>query len=219
MGKTVKGKAKAEAKIAKAKRKIARKCKGKCAAIVAAFGLAMLCGCATSDSAQPAKSQTQSNKFDDCVFIMATKATVSNGVVRAEGDGTTPLEMFTQTQALESSGTESFAQTATQTPTTEVKPDVNVNYAQGGGIANRAPGGAAGTGGAAGIVERLLASLTDEGLAALKSAVEGKTNGTVTLKKKDGTTATATCKDGTCTFADGTTVTAADCAACTAPVK
>lgn len=94
--------------------------------LAACAAMAIMTGCATSDSAQPAKSQTQRNTFDDCVFIMAAKATVSNGVIRAEESSTTPLEMFTQTQALESSGTESFAQTATQTPTNDVKPDTTL---------------------------------------------------------------------------------------------
>lgn len=215
MGKTIKGKDKAKAKVAKAKRKVARKTKrGSFAAIVAAFALAVLCcGCATSDSAQPAKSQTQNNRFDDCVFVMAQRATVSNGVVVATGDTSNALEMFTQTQSLESTGsTDSYAPTATLTPTTDVKPDLNVNYAQGGGITNRGNGG--GATGAAGVLEKLLGSLTDEGLAALKSALANKTNGKITLKKKDGTTTTATCADGACTFEDGTTVTAEDCANC-----
>lgn len=187
MGKTVKGKAKAEVKIAKAKRKIARKCKGKCAALVAAVGLAMLCGCATSDSAQPAKSQTQSNTFDDCVFIMAAKATVSNGVLRAEGDSTTPLEMFTQTQVLESSGTESFAQTATQTPTTDVKPDLDVHY-------NDAIKGA--TDASKGVLETLVSSSANKVLSMMAS----KESGTVEVTKTDGSTATVKCEDGQCSF-------------------
>lgn len=216
MGKTVKAKTKAKAKVSKAARKVARKCKG--AAIAAAFGLAMLvAGCATSDSAQPAKANTMNNTFDDCIIVVATHASVSNRIVTAEGTKDIPaVELFTQTQSLESSGTESFAQTATQTPTTDVKPDITANYAQGGGITNRGTGGVAGTGGAAGIVEKLLGSLTDEGLAALKSAIANKTNGTVTLQKKDGSAVTADCKDGSCTFADGTVVTAADCKDCTA---
>lgn len=212
MGKTIKGKDKAARKTAAAKRKIARKCKGgKVAAIVAAFALAaIMTGCTTADSAQPAKSQTQENRFDGCTFVMAAKTTISNGVIVAEGAAAPALEMFTLTQSLESTGsTDTFGQANTQTPTTEIKPDVNVNYAQGGGITNR------GTGGAAGIVEKLAETLSAEGLAALKAAIANKTNGTITLKKKDGTTTTATCKDGSCTFADGTTVTAADCAACT----
>ena len=213
MGKTTKGKDKAARKTAAAKRKIARKCKGgRVAAIVAASALAAtLTGCATADSAQPAKSQTQENRFDGCTFVMAAKTTISNGVIVAEGEAAPALEMFTQTQSLESTGsTDTFGQASTQTPTTDVKPDVNVNYAQGGGIANRGTGGGAKETGAAGVLERLAATLSDEGLAALKSAIANKTDGTVTLQKKDGTTTTATCKDGTCTFEDGTTVTEAD---------
>ena len=214
MGKTVKGKAKTAAKVAKSARKIARKCKGgKPASLLAAIGLAILAtGCSTSHSAQPAKAQTQNNTFDDCIIVVATHCSISNRIVTAEGTKDAPaVELFTQTQSLESSGTESFAQTATQTPTTDVKPDVNLNYAQGGGITNRGTGGKA-TGGAAGILE----SLTAEGLAMLKEYVTGKKSGTVTLQKKDGTTVTADCKDGSCTFSDGTTVTAADCENCVA---
>ena len=211
MGKTSKCKDKAKAKTAKADRKIARKCKG--AAIIAAFGLAMLVtGCATTDSAQPAKANTMNNTFDDCIIVVATHASVSNRIVTAEGTKDIPaVELFTQTQSLESSGTESFAQTATQTPTTDVKPDITANYAQGGGITNRGTGGAKASG-AAGILE----SLTAEGLAMLKDYIVNKKSGTVTLAKTDGTTVTAECKDGSCTFSDGTVVTADDCANCTA---
>ena len=187
MGKTIKGKDKAARKTAAAKRKIARKCKGKCAALVAAFGLAMLCGCATSDSAQPAKSQTQSNKFDDCVFIMAAKATVSNGVVRAEGDGATPLEMFTQTQSLENSGTDTTSQTATQTPTTDVKPDLDVHY-------NDAIKGA--TDASKGVLE----SLIDTSAKSVLQMMSEKKSGTVQVTKTDGSTATVKCEDGQCSF-------------------
>ena len=132
MGKTVKGKDKAKAKVAKAKAKIARKTKrGGVAAVVAAFALAFLfAGCATSDSAQPAKSQTQNTRFDDCIIVVATQATVSNRVVHADGTKDIPaVELFTQTQSLESTGsTDTFSQTATQTPTTDIKPDIDVRY-------------------------------------------------------------------------------------------
>lgn len=216
MGKTVKGKGKAKAKAAKAKAKIARKCK--VAAIVSALVIAaILTGCTTADSAQPAKSQTQENRFDGCTFVMAAKATISNGVIVADGGAAPALEMFTQTQSLESTGsTDTFGQANTQTPTTDIKPDVNVNYAQGGGISNRGTGGSAGTGGAAGIIGKLAETLSADGLSSLKSALANKTDGTVTLEKKDGTTTTATCKDGSCTLEDGTVVTAADCDACSA---
>lgn len=199
-------KKKVAAKVAKGKSKIARKCGKACVAAFALLSL-VLAGC--QGTSTPSRSQT----------LHIADSTIN---IYGSGDGgrtndVARVELATQAMAIETGGSET--QTSSPTQTTDVKPDVNVNYAQGGGIANRAPGGAAGTGGAAGVVEKLLASLTDEGLAALKSAVEGKANGTVALKKKDGTTATAICKDGTCTFADGTTVTAADCAACSEPVK
>ncbi len=217
MGKTIKGKDKAVRKTAAAKRKIARKCKGgKVAAVVAAFALAAtLCGCSTAESAQPAKANTMSNTFDDCIIVVATHCSISNRTVTAEGTKDAPaVELFTQTQSLESTGTtDTFGQANTQTPTTDVKPDITANYAQGGGITNRSTGGGSAAG-AAGVVEKLLGSLTDEGLASLKSAIANKLNGTLTLQKKDGTTTTATCADGTCTFADGTKVTAEDCAEC-----
>ena len=152
------------------------------------------------------------NTFDDCIIVVATHASVSNRIVTAEGTKDIPaVELFTQTQSLESSGSESFAQTATQTPTTDVKPDLTANYAQGGGITNRGTGGAKASG-AAGIIE----SLAAEGLATLKDWIVNKKTGTVTLQKKDGTTVTADCKDGACTFSDGTTVTQQDCEDCVA---
>ncbi|MBP5510646.1 MAG: hypothetical protein J6Z49_06990 [Kiritimatiellae bacterium] len=205
MGKTIKGKDKAARKTAAAKRKIERKTKGgKVAAIVAAFALAaILTGCATSDSAQPAKSQTQNNRFDDCVFIMAAQATVSNGVVVAKADGDTPpLEMFTQAQSLESTGaTDTFGQTATQTPTTDIKPNIDVHYND-----------AIGTGGNA--ASAFLSSLTAESFAAVRDYIKSGKSGKVTVTKKDGTTETLDCADGTCTYSGGT-ITAKDCDACT----
>lgn len=204
MGKTIKGKDKAKAKVAAAKRKIARKTKGgKVAAIVAAFALAaILTGCTTADSAQPAKSQTQENRFDGCTFVMAAKTTISNGVIVAEGDAAPALEMFTQTQSLESTGsTDTFGQANTQTPTTDIKPDVDLHYND-----------AIGAGGSVGA--SFVNSLTAESAALLKSYIDGKKTGKVTVTTKDGKTETLDCENGTCTTSNGTTITAEDCAAC-----
>ena len=190
MGKTVKGKAKAEAKIAKAKRKIARKCKGKCATLVAAFGLAMLCGCATSDNAQPAKANTMNNTFDDCIIVVATHASVSNRIVTAEGTSDIPaVELFTQTQSLENSGTDTTTQTTTQTPTTDIKPDIDVHY-------NDAIKGA--TDASKGVLE----SLIDTSAKSVLKMMADKSTGTVEVQKTDGTTATVECKDGQCSFCE-----------------
>lgn len=201
MGKTVKGKDKAKAKVAKAKAKIARKTKrGGVAAVVAALA-AILTGCTTADSAQPAKSQTQENRFDGCTFVMAAKTTISNGVIVAEGDAAPALEMFTQTQSLESTGsTDTFGQTATQTPTTDIKPDVDVHYND-----------AVGTGGNA--AATFLSSLSAESFAALRDYIKSGKSGKVTVTTKDGKTETLDCADGTCTYSGGT-ITAPDCDAC-----
>lgn len=204
MGKTIKGKDKAARKTAAAKRKIERKTKGgKVAAILAAFALAaILTGCTTADSAQPAKSQTQTNTFKDCIVIVATQASVSNRVVRADGSKDIPaVELFTQTQSLESTGsTDTFGQTNTQTPTTDIKPDVDVHYNDAVGKGSDA-------------AATFLSSLTSESFAALRDYVTNKKSGSVTVTKKDGTTETLECKDGSCTYSGGT-ITAEDCAAC-----
>lgn len=204
MGKTVKGKDKAARKVAAAKRKIERKTKGgKVAAIVAAFALAaILTGCTSAQSAQPAKSQTQENRFDGCTFVMAAKTTISNGVIVAEGDAAPALEMFTQTQSLESTGsTDTFGQANTQTPTTDIKPDVDLHYND-----------AIGAGGSVGA--SFVNSLTAESASLLKSYIDGKKTGKVTVTTKDGKTETLDCENGTCTTSNGTTITAKDCAAC-----
>lgn len=163
--------------------------------LVVAFAL---CGCSTATPASRATTACYDISVKVSVDEHAKSTTVN--VPFTIGDG-----------ALASADSAGSTETQTATPTTDVKPDVNVNYAQGGGITNRGTGG---TVGAAGTLEKLLGSLTDEGVAALKSALANKTTGTVTLAKKDGSTVTATCKDGSCTFADGTTVTASDCTAC-----
>ena len=177
MGKTIKGKDKAARKTAAAKRKIERKTKGgKVAAILAAFALAaILTGCTTADSAQPAKSQTQTNTFKDCIVIVATQASVSNRVVRADGSKDIPaVELFTQTQSLESTGsTDTFGQTNTQTPTTDIKPDVDVHYNDAVGKGSDA-------------AATFLSSLTSESFAALRDYVTNKKSGSVTVTKKDG---------------------------------
>ncbi len=194
MGKTVKGKEKVKAKIAEAKKKIARKVKG-CALLALSL---LIVGCSTATPASRATSASYEINVKVCMDEGVKSATVN--VPFTFGDG-----------ALASADSSGSTETQTATPTLDIKPDVNVNYAQGGGITNRGTGGAKASG-AAGIIE----SLSAEGLATLKDGSVNKKTGTVTLQKKDGTTVTADCKDGACTFSDGTTVTAEDCANCTA---
>lgn len=164
--------------------------------IVTVCALVALVGCST---ATPASRATTAN-YEITVKVNvdeSAKSTTVN-VPFTFGDG-----------ALASADSSGSTETQTATPTLDIKPDVNVNYAQGGGITNRGTGGAKASG-AAGILE----SLTAEGLSMLKDYVVNKKSGTITLAKKDGTTTTAECKDGSCTFSDGSTVTAEDCADC-----
>ncbi len=183
-------KAKAEATKAKVKAKV----KASVAIMAAILSLVLYEGCSTATPASRATTAEYRIEFS------LGDAARSNTVTFTFGDG-----------ALASADSSGSTETQTATPTLDVKPDVNLNYAQGGGITNRGTGGAK-TSGAAGILE----SLTAEGLAMLKEYVTGKKTGTLTLQKKDGTTATATCADGTCTFEDGTKVTAEDCQDCKA---
>ena len=192
MGKTSKCKDKAKAKTAKAAEKVARKCKGgKLAALLAAFALAFLAGCASSESAQPAKSQTLTADFEDCTIIIAGKVSMpvagTNQTITAEGEKLPTIELLTQTQSLESSGTESYAPTATQTPTTDVKPDIDVHYNDALKNATDASKG-------------VLETLVDSSAKAVLQMMSEKKSGTVQVTKTDGSTATVECKDGQCSL-------------------
>lgn len=194
MGKTAKGKEKVARKVAKAKAKIARKVKrGEAvASAVTAFALVfLLCGCATSEALQPAKSMTQNNDFDDCIIIVASKVNLAkDGKATAEGGGLPTLELFTQTQSLESTGsTDTISPTATQTPTTDVKPDLDVRY-------NDALSAASAT--SKGILE----SLTQTGKEKVLSLMQSGGSGKVTVDKKDGSKAVVTCENGQCTYCE-----------------
>ena len=192
-----------KAKAGAVKSRVKAKIKASVAVMAAILSLVLFEGCSTATPASRATTASYEINVKVCMDENVKSATVN--VPFTFGDG-----------ALASADSSGSTETQTATPTLDIKPDVNVNYAQGGGITNRGTGGASGTGGAAGILEKLLGSLTDEGLAALKSALANKTNGTVTLQKKDGSTVTADCKDGSCTFSDGTVVTASDCESCAA---
>ena len=90
------------------------KCKP-CAVVLALVIAATLCGCMGTST--PSRSQTLTMR--DC--------TVN---IYGSGDGTTNdvarVEIASQAMSIENSGTES--QTATPTQTTDVKPDIDVNY-------------------------------------------------------------------------------------------
>lgn len=117
--------AKAKAK-AKVSAKLASKCKGgkcspckggkcsPCAIALAILVAATLCGCGTTT---PSRSQTLTLK--DCIInIYGSGNGTTNDVAR--------VDIASQAMSIENSGTET--QTATPQYTTDVKPDVDLNY-------------------------------------------------------------------------------------------
>lgn len=129
-----KAKTKAKAKVAAKTGKCGRNAKecAKTAVVLVAFAAlaAILCGCATTGE-QPARSQTMTNEFRDCVIVMAAKATVTNGVVAAEGEAMPTLELFTQTQANE--GSETISPTASPTNTVDTDASLDIPVTKTGG--------------------------------------------------------------------------------------
>lgn len=183
MGKTDK----TDKKGSKADRKTGRKC----GALLALLSLAVLIvGCASTGS-QPSRSQNMNNDFKNCVVVIASKATVSNNCVTAEGDGVQPNEIFTQT--MKNEGSESVAPTATPTQKTDVSPKTDVNT----------------TGGrTAGVLESIVGAFgtwltTPSG----KSAAVGSANSATNCS--DGSCTTGNCTTGACT--DGSCTTCTDC--------
>lgn len=179
---------KADKKVKKADKKTGKKC----GALLAFLALAAtLCGCLHPEG-QPSRSQTQNNDFSHCVVVIASKATVSNDCVIAEGDGIQPNEIFTQT--MKNEGSESNSPTMTPTQTTDVSPKTDVNT----------------TGGrSAGVLESIVGAFgtwlaTPSGKEATATAAAASAacpngncspNGTCT----DGSCSTGACTDGSCT--------------------
>lgn len=150
-------------------------------AYLAANGLT---GCATARLAQTPeqssaqRAQTISATFSDCQFYFGG----TNGLAG--------VEFLTQTQANETSGTETYAHTPTQTPsatqtptnTTDLKADVRYNDAIAGASA----------------ASKSLLGTIGSGLDAVLSLMQSKGTGTVPVTLKDGTQTTIQCTDGQC---------------------
>ena len=108
-------------------KKVEKKTGKKCGALLAFLALAasLVTGCAQT-GAQPSRSQTINNDFDDCIVVVAAHATVTNTTVVANSeDGLQPIELFTQT--MKNEGSESNTPTASPTQTTRIDPKTDVN--------------------------------------------------------------------------------------------
>ena len=159
---------------------------------------AVLAGCLPASPASRATSASYQITVKVCMEDGVKNASVSCPV--KFGDG-----------AIASADSAGSTETQTATPTLDVKPDVNLNYAQGGSVSNKSGKEAA---------KSLLGSLTPDSLKKLKGYLKNKKTGKVELEKQDGTTVTADCADGNCTYDSGsgsTTFSADDCADCELP--
>ena len=86
-----------------------------CAVVLALVIAATMCGC--QGTTTPSRSQTLTMK--DCnVYIIGSGDGTTNDVAR--------VDIASQAMAIENSGTET--QTSTPTQTTDVKPDIDLNY-------------------------------------------------------------------------------------------
>jgi len=176
-------------KISAAKAKIAKKCgrsvKSAAVLFAVAFGC-VLAGCSTADA--PTAQRAQSITAKDITINLNIHSSCAPSNTTAVSPSI-HLEIATAAQANETAGAETMTSTATQTPTTDVKPQTTLTY----GLCS---GSASGTS----WIEDLT-NASAKGLSAwLKS---GTANGTMTVTKTDGSTETVTCKDGLCTTASG----------------
>lgn len=172
--KPIKEKVKAKAKALKEKLKGSAK---KCAALVAVFALAILAGCQTPEQASRSTANTNGD-IEPTVKVAIGENAASNTVTVAIhvklGDG-----------AIASADSAGSTESQTQTPTFDIKPDLDVRY-------NDAIAGA--TSASKGVLETLLSASASK---VVEMMASGGT-GTVEVTKKDGTSATVKCENGQC---------------------
>lgn len=138
--------------------------------IPAACALAALVGCSTATPASRATTVQYTFNYD--FGKGARNVTINNKT----GDG-----------AISSADSSGSTETQTATPTVDVRPDIDVHY-------NDALKNA--TDASKGVLETLLSTSASKVL----QMMESKETGSVEVQKKDGTTATVSCKDGQCSF-------------------
>lgn len=157
-------------------KKVVKKCgkkvvKNGCV-IIGLIGLTALAGCGSNPAAY---SVTQNNEFTRSIIIIASRVSVSNEYVTAEGNVDAPsIELFQAAQNLENKGTQS----ADQRSTNEIKPDTDVNV---GGV-----GGGSGKG----ILEQAV------------GAVAGLCSGGSSSGSSSGSCSDGSCSDGSCSDGD-----------------
>ena len=182
MGKTYKGKDKLKAKIAEAKKKIARKAKGACAIVALC---AIVAGCMTPEQASRATSATNGDIEPTVKTDIGEKAHHNSVAVTIKltfGDG-----------AIASADSSGSTETQTQTPNFDISPKTDLRY-------NDAIAGASVAS------KNVLSDIVGTGKDAVLALMAAKQSGTVKVQKTDGTEAVVECKDGQCSFCDNCAV-------------
>ena len=159
-----------KAKAKATKEKVKAKVKASCAIMAAILSLVLFEGCSTATPASRATTATYEFRFE--LGDGAKSVTINTTL----GDG-----------ALASADSAGSTETQTATPTTDIKPDLDLRY-------NDAIAGA--TTASKGVLETLLSSSANKVLEMMSK----KETGTVEVQKTDGTTATVQCSDGQCSF-------------------
>ena len=182
--KDIKGKVKAKVAAKLTKKGIATKAAKTCAVLLCAALCAALVGCSTADA--PTAAKAQNITLEDVSVSVAVYAGTNAASPHIS------IELATAAQANEVGDGESNTFTATQTPTTDVKPQTDLTYGLSGGA------------GGGGVLETFLSSLVPSSQDAVKKLVASGQDGSVTVTKTDGSTDTVTCKGGVCSDSAGT---------------
>lgn len=111
----------------KTKTKVAKKCVKKCAKACAAFALLLaFAGCHMGE--QPAAQRSQTSTITDNVFDIRV-FTTTNAVYDAEGNPVAAIriDIGNLAQANDTGGSETMTASPSNTPTVDVKPDIDVS--------------------------------------------------------------------------------------------
>ena len=170
MGKTVNGKDKLKAKLAEAKKKIARKVKGvSCVIMVAAF----FAGCLRT----PQASRTTSAEYGD--IEPTVKVVIEE---KARGNSVSvPVSITVGDGALASADSSGSTESQTLTPTQDIKPNLDVRYNDQAKVAS-------------GALETLLGS----GAGAIANWLAAPGVNKIVVTDQNGVIKTAECVDGKC---------------------
>lgn len=181
---------KVEKKVAAKKAKIASKC-GKVAKAVAIAALFILTGCVISGCATSQADSPTAQRAQSCT-VKEVAMTFNIGSQKVEAASPIPgaitfnMEFGTAAQSNEAGGNETMTATssATQTPTNDIKTDIQAHYND--AIA------------AASTASKSVLGKVGDGITAVLDLMASKKSGTVPVTLKDGSAATVKCENGQC---------------------